>query len=167
VAPLQIWPAGQEEPGLPEPPTAQVPAAPQKRRLVSGSTQVLPQLTRPIWQESWQLPPLQTRPAGQVAPARPAVRPHPVVAPQCWRLVSGSTQVPLQSTRLAWQESWQLPALQTCPLMHEAPTLPEPPAPQAPAAPQKIRLVWGSMQVPPQSRRPTWQETWHVPAVHN
>ena len=131
---------------------------------MSGSTQVPPQLTRPAWQESWQVPPLQTWPAGQVLPALPApLTPQPVVAPQKERLVSGSTQVPLQSTRPAWQDSWQLPPLHRCPTGQEEPTLPEPASPQAPVAPQKRRLVSGSMQVPPQLTRPDWQVSVQLP----
>ena len=99
--PVQMLPAGQTAPSLLPPPTLeQSPVAPQKVRLVLGSTQVPPQLTRPDWQDSWQVDPLQTWPAGQVAPALPApATPQPVVAPQYWRLVVGSMQVPLQLTR--------------------------------------------------------------------
>jgi hypothetical protein len=43
--------------------------APQNARLVRGSMQVPPQLTRPDWQVKPQVPPLQTWPAAQTVPA--------------------------------------------------------------------------------------------------
>jgi hypothetical protein len=39
--------------------------------------------------------------------------PQPAVAPQFARLVCGSTHVPLQSIRPAWQESAHAPPLHT------------------------------------------------------
>jgi hypothetical protein len=72
-------------------------------------------------------------------------------------------QVPAQSICVPGQETWQLPLLQTFPLLHAAPALPEPPAPQAPLAPQFVRLESGSMQLPPQLICEPGHETWHVP----
>src|ERR1041384_3710100 len=69
--PLQISPAAQVVPGA----AVQSEPAPQWARLVSGSMQVPPQLTRPTWQISWHTPaPLHTSPGA-----------HAVLqSPQCW-----------------------------------------------------------------------------------
>jgi hypothetical protein len=69
----------------------------------------------PAGHEVRQLPAEQMRPAAQVAPE---LLPTPTLvqlpaAPQCWRLVRGSAQVPAQSTRSLWHETWQEPLLQT------------------------------------------------------
>ena len=95
----------------------------------------------------------------------PAVCPlHAPDAPQNWLLVFGSTHVPLQLTSPCWQESWQVPPLHTWPGAHTAPPF----CPlQSSVAPQNVLLVFGSMQVPPQLRRPCWHVRPHVPALQS
>jgi hypothetical protein len=108
---------------------------------------------------------LQTSPFAQLVPALPPEAPHPAVAPQKLRLLRGSTHVPLQFTRPVWHVSAQLPALQTSPGAHAAPTVPTPKLPQPIVAPQKLRFVRGSTHVPLHSTSPCWQETEHEPAL--
>jgi hypothetical protein len=146
------------------PPALHPVVAPQKFRLVWGSTHVPPQLTRPVWHESEQLPVLQTLPPLHTAPALPPAAPHPVVAPQWTRFNCGSTHVPLQSIRPAWHERAQLPPLQTRPAAQTAPALP-PPKPHPAVAPQELRLVCGSTHVPLQFTRPDWQESAQLPPL--
>jgi hypothetical protein len=62
----QTWPAGQMFPSLAP---VQSPEAPQKVRLVSGSTQLPAHSTRLVGQESWQVPSEQTSPEVQAAPS--------------------------------------------------------------------------------------------------
>ena len=112
----------------------------------------------PDWQVSPQTPPLHTWPAAHVVPTLPPWQ--VVLAPQNSLLVLGSTQVPLQLMSPGWHVRWQTPAVHTCPEGHAMPAL----APlQSVVAPQKARLVFGSMQVPPQLRRPAWQVKPHAP----
>jgi hypothetical protein len=83
--------------------------------------QVDPQLTSPDWQVSWHVPFTQTCPPPQTWPAfSPKQSP---VAPQCVFSVVGLMHVPPQLMRPAWHESWQTPALQTCPVAHAVPAL--------------------------------------------
>ena len=100
------------------------------------------------------------KPAAQVVPSSAPVQVPE--APQKVRSVSGSTQVPPQERRPAWQDSSQVPApLQMKPAAQVVPSS----APvQVPAAPQKVRSVSGSMQVPPQASRPAWHDSSQVPA---
>jgi hypothetical protein len=150
------WPEVQMAPSFAP---AQSPEAPQKARSVWGFTQAPPQLTRPAWQESAQVPALQTCPAVQLVPmAAPVQSPE---APQWERSESGSTQRPLQSTRPAWQETWQVPAEQTWPDAQAAPAFG---AIQVPEAPQKNRSVCGLTQAPPQAIWPAGQLVVQAPA---
>jgi hypothetical protein len=87
------------------------------------------------------------------------------VAPQCARLLDGSTQVPPQLTSPAWQVNAHLPALHTWPAPQTLPA-PPPPLPQPGVAPQKRRLVLGSTHVPVQLTNPVSQESEHSPALH-
>ena len=80
------------------------------------------------------------------------------------RFVKGSTHVPPQLIWPPGHETWQLPPLQTLPDAHAAPALP-PPSPQPAVAPQFVRLVVGSMHVPPQLMRPAWHESAHAPPL--
>ena len=93
------------------------------------------QFRRPDWQESAQLPPLQTLPPLHDVPAVPPATPHPVVAPQKVRLVLGSTQLPLHSISPGGHETAQRPAAHTWPAAHAVPGAP-PSAPQPAVAPQ-------------------------------
>ena len=77
VPALQNWPEAQTVPAAAP---LQVPLAPQWAGLVWGSTQVPPQFTRPAWQETWQVPALQTCPAPQTVPALAPL--HVPLAPQ-------------------------------------------------------------------------------------
>ena len=142
-----------------------MPAAPQNVRLVSGSTQEPPQLTRPAWHDTEHVPVLQTCPVEHVEPALPASTPQPSDAPQLERLVCGSTQLPPQLTRPAWQEMAQVPALHTCPWAQLAPALPPLGLPQPAVAPQLLRLVSGSMHVVPHLMRPGAQESEQAPSA--
>ena len=135
--------------------------APQWALLVAGSTQVPPQSTRPAWQVRPQVPLEHTFPAAQTAPALPPWQSP--VAPQWALLVDGSTQVPPQLTRPAWQVRPQVPLEHTFPAAQTAPALPPW---QSPVAPQWTLLVAGSTQAPPQSTRPAWQVRPQVPTRH-
>ena len=154
---VQVWPEPQ---AVPAEAPLQVPLAPQWAGLMRGSMHWPPQLTRPAWQETWHVPPLQTCPEPQTAPADAPLQVP--VAPQNPRSVCGSTHLPPQFTRPAWQETWQLPALHTWPDVHAVPA----DAPlQVPLAPQKARSVAGFTQVPPQLTKPGWQVRAQVPAL--
>jgi hypothetical protein len=75
----------------------------------------------PGWQLVAQVPWLQMLPLWQTVPAfTPLQFPE---APQKMLLVSGSVHRPLQSTRPAWQESLQTPALHANPGAHTVPAL--------------------------------------------
>jgi hypothetical protein len=101
-------------------------------------------------------------PFPQTAPALPPPLPQLPVAPQFVALVVGSTQVPLQLISVPGHETWHELAVQTLPLAHAVPALP-PPMPQSPEAPQCVRLVVGSMQIPPQLISVPGHDTWHEP----
>jgi hypothetical protein len=62
------------------------------------------------------------------------------------------------------QDVWQVPPLQTWPTTQAVPAEP-PSAPQPAVAPQFVRLVCGSMHLPPQLIEPTEHESWQVPAL--
>jgi hypothetical protein len=161
-APLEhAVPAPQICPALP-PGIAHPAVAPQCVALVLGSKHAPLHTSWVPGHETWHVPPLQTLPAAHVAPWLPA--PHVPLAPQKVRFVEGSTHVPLQLIWPPGQETWQLPPLQTLPAAHVAPGLP-PPGPHPVVAPQFVRLVVGSMHVPPQLMRPAWQESAHAPPL--
>src|SRR5688572_15256094 len=129
---LQTSPSAQPSPALP-PLSPQPSVAPQKSRSIFGSTQTPPQSTYPARHEGTQAPFLHTEPSAQSVPALPPLSPQPSVAPQKSRLVKGSTQVPLQATRLSAQFAAHSPELQTCPSTHTLPSscpMPQPVAPQ-------------------------------------
>jgi hypothetical protein len=129
--------------------------------------QLPPQLISVPGQDTWQEPFAHTFPLLQAAPALPdPPAPHAPLAPQYELLLSGSTQMPPQSISFPGHETWQLPLPQTLPTAHEAPALPPPVAVQEPLAPQLLRLVCGSMQIPPQLISLPGHETWHVPFAH-
>jgi hypothetical protein len=68
-----------------------------------------------------------------VAQLLPAFEPMQVpLAPQCWRLLAGSMQVPLHWICPPWQESWHAPLEQTSPERQTRPAF----AVQSPRAPQ-------------------------------
>jgi len=157
---LQTWPEVQ---AVPEVVPLQAPLAPQWTRSVVGSTQPVEHWTMPAGQvvEDTHTPDVQVWPEPQGMPAEAPLQ--VALAPQCARSFWGSTQVPPQFTRPAWQETWQAPPLQTCPDAHVVPA----DAPlQVPVAPQNPRSVCGSTHLPPQSTSPVWQESWQVPALH-
>jgi hypothetical protein len=117
--------------------------------------QALLQLTRPAWQLSEQVPPLQTWPSAQAIPAPPSpFAPHPLTAPQYVRSELGLTHPPLQFTKPVWQLSWQLPEEQTLPAGHAVPALPWALLPHPLVAPQYVWLDVGSMQAPLQITNP-------------
>jgi len=157
----QTLPAAHEEPALP-PPTPHAPVAPQFERLVNGSMQTPPQLICKPGHDTEHVPLPQTMPTAHALPALPPATPQPAVAPQYARLVLGSTQVPPHSIWLPGQETLHVPSLQTLPLLQATPALP-PGAPQPVVAPQWVRLLRGSMQLPPQLVCELGQETWQVP----
>ena len=100
----QTMPAAHAVPALP-PAIPQPAVAPQFGRLFCGSMQVPP---HSIWvpgQETLHSPLLHTLPSLQVLPALPPGAPHPAVAPQCVRLVSGSMQLPPQFVCAFGQET--------------------------------------------------------------
>jgi hypothetical protein len=101
--------------------------APQYVMLESGSMQVPLQLTSFAGHETWQTPLAHTLPPAQTAPALPPASavPHPSVAPQFWRLVLGSMQMPPHSTSPAWHESWHTPFEQTLPAVQTVPHVPQ------------------------------------------
>ncbi len=68
-------------------------------------------------------------------------------------LVSGSMHVPPQLIWLPGHDTEHAPFAQTFPLEHAVPDEP-PSAPHPALAPQLVRLVNGSMQLPPQSIDP-------------
>jgi hypothetical protein len=157
VPPEQTWPDAHVAPALPP---VQSLLAPQWSRSVEGSTQTPLQLMRPPWHESWQVPPAQTCPGEQMAPALPPLQSE--LAPQWARSVSGSMQVEAQLMSPVWQVSWQLPPTQTSPEPQAAPAL----TPwQSAEAPQCAPSFEGFTQVPPQLTRPVWQESWHDPLL--
>ena len=109
---------------------------------------------------------MHTCPAEQLAPALPpASPPQPLVAPQYWLLVVGSTHPPPQSTRPEAHVVPHTPALHTVPPPHTAPLLP-PLAPHPEVAPQCAGLLFGSMHVPAQLTCPVGHATTHFPAAH-
>src|SRR3569623_3152986 len=89
------------------------------------------------------------------------------LAPQLAALVLKSTHEPLQLCCGAAQERVQTPACHNDPAAQTAPALlPAPALAQVPVAPQWVRLVAGSVQVPPQSISPAWQLSAHTPPLH-
>jgi hypothetical protein len=123
----QTFPLLHAAPALPAPPAPHAPVAPQLVLLESGSTHVPPQSISFAGHDTWQTPFAQTLPFAQATPALPPASPvpQPEVAPQYWRLEVGSMQIPPHSTRLAWQESWQVPFEQTLPALHGVPHAPQ------------------------------------------
>lgn len=91
-------PAPQAMPALPPIAPPQPAVAPQLLGLVRRSMQVPPQSICDPGQETWHVPLAQTLPLPHAVPAVPPVTPHPAVAPQYDRLVSGSMHVPPQMT---------------------------------------------------------------------
>ena len=135
----QTLPAAHVVPALP-PPTPHAPTAPQFERLVAGSMHTPPQLICEPGHETAHVPLPQTVPTAHGVPALPPATPHPALAPQFERLVSGSTHVLPQSIWVPGQETLQTPLLHTLPFVHAAPALP-PATPQPADAPQFERLV--------------------------
>jgi hypothetical protein len=178
--PHAVSPLGQEHVPLHEPPTGhtvptlpplvpQPAVAPQCTSLVFGSTHEPPQLISLPGHATAQALELHTSPsARQLLPALPLPpMPQPVVAPQYWLLLVGSTQVPLQLISLPGQVTAQPLGVQTSPLVVQFwPGLPIPPVPQPAVAPQYWLLEVGSMQVPPQSISLPGHETEHCPLPH-
>ena len=78
---LHTLPLVHADPALP-PPIPHAAVAPQFDRLVSGSTQVPPQLISFPGHESWQMPFPQTLPFAHGVPALPPPFPHAPAAPQ-------------------------------------------------------------------------------------
>jgi hypothetical protein len=150
---VQFWPA------LPWPFTPQPAVAPQYWLFAVGSMQLPPQLISFPGHETEHCPLPHTCPAGHVTPALPEPLPHPDVAPQCWLLVDGSTQPPLQLISAPGHETEHDPPEQTCPLGHEVP--PVQPAP----TPQCWLLFDGSTQVPLQFTSLPGQDTEQVPLL--
>jgi hypothetical protein len=162
---LHTLPLGQVAPALP-PERPQPVVAPQCVRSLVGSTHTPPQLTCEPGHETEHAPELQTLPLAHVAPAVPTpLMPQPVVAPQCVRSVTGSTQTPPQFTCVPGHETEHVPELHTLPLAHAVPALP-PAVPQPAVAPQCVRSVEGFTQTPPQLTCEPGHETEHVPELH-
>ena len=100
----QTLPAAHDVPALP-PATPHPAVAPQFGRLLNGSMQTPPQLICEPGHDTEQVPLPQTVPAAHGVPALPPATPHPAVAPQCVRLVSGSMQLPPQLVCAFGQET--------------------------------------------------------------
>jgi hypothetical protein len=75
-------------------------------------------------------------------------------------------QVPPQLICVPGHETVHTPLAHTLPAAQAVPALPLPPAPHAPVAPHCVRLVCGSMQVPPQLICVPGQDTLHTPLAH-
>jgi hypothetical protein len=164
-APLQTSPiAWQLRPALP-PATPQPNVAPQWTALVAGSMQLPPQFTSAPGQVTWHPVGVHTSPRlRQLAPALPVPAPQPVVAPQYWLLLAGSTHVPLQLISLPGQVIAQPFGVHTSPRVVQFwPALPIPPVPQPAVAPQYWLLDVGSMHVPLQLISLPGHETPHCP----
>jgi hypothetical protein len=134
-------PAAQTSPDAQAtPPSAppQVPEAPQCARSVSGSVHWPLQSTSPAWQLSPHCPPEQSCPSAQAVPADAPVQ--VAEAPQWFRSVPGSMQLPPQLTCPAAQVTAQAPLEQTFPAAQEVPQ-----------APQFRLSDLSSAQVPPQT----------------
>jgi hypothetical protein len=129
---LQTCPVAHAVPAAP-PLTPHPVVAPQWVRSLAGSTHLPAQFTCPPGHDTEHVPPLQTSPTAHVIPAF-APR-QSALAPQNFRSVTGSTQVPPQLSCVPGQDTAHVPALQTCPLAHAAPAAP-PLAPQPAVAPQ-------------------------------
>jgi hypothetical protein len=87
-----------------------------------------------------------------VVPALPVGLPHRPVAPQNVGLLVGSMQVLPHLIVPDWHDTAHAPEVHTLPAAQVVPAVPGAglTLSQSPEAPQKVRLVAGSMQVPPQ-----------------
>jgi hypothetical protein len=156
---LQTCPATHAVPATP--PLVPHPAvAPQWMRSLAVSTHVPPQFTCPPGHETEQVPPLQTSPAAHVVPAFAPRQSE--LAPQNFRSVTGSAQVPPQLSCVPGHDTAHVPALQTCPVTHEAPAAP-PLVPHPVVAPQWRGSDVGSTHVPPQFTCVEGHDTAHAP----